>query len=54
MTFSIHFLVFTTESIASTFFVTIGTFAVMSLYGCLTKAALTQLGNLAFMILIFL
>lgn len=52
VTFSIYFLVFTAESIASTFFVTAGTFAVMSLYGYLTKADLTKLGNLAFMALI--
>lgn len=52
MTFSIYFLVFTTESIASTFFITAGTFAVMSIYGYVTKSDLTKIGNLCFMALI--
>lgn len=51
VTFSIYFLAFTTKSIASTFFITAGTFAVMSLYGFLTKTDLTKLGNLCLMAL---
>ncbi len=46
LTLSLIFLVFTTESIASTFFVTAGTFALLSFYGYVTKQDLTSLGNL--------
>jgi FtsH-binding integral membrane protein len=46
------FLVFTAESIASTFFITAGTFGAMSLYGYTTKQDLTRLGSLLFMALI--
>lgn len=52
LTFSVFFLAFTAESIASTFFITAGTFAVMSLYGYFTKSDLTKLGNLLLMALI--
>lgn len=52
VTFSVYFLAFTTESIASTFFITAGTFGVMSLYGYLTKSDLTKLGNLCIMVLV--
>jgi len=52
LTLSVIFLVFTTDSIASTFFITAGTFAIMSAYGYYTKADLTALGNLLFMGLI--
>ena len=52
MTFSVFFLVFTAESIASTFFITAGTFAVMSIYGYVTKSDLTKIGNLCLMALI--
>lgn len=52
VTFSVFFLAFTATSIASTFFITAGTFAVMSLYGYFTKADLTKLGNLMMMALI--
>jgi FtsH-binding integral membrane protein len=52
LTFSIIFLVFTAESISSTFFITAGTFGVMSIYGYYTKRDLTTLGHLAFMTLI--
>jgi uncharacterized protein len=52
LTLSIVFLVYTTGSIASTFFVTAGTFAVMSIYGYTTKSDLTRWGNLLFMGLI--
>ncbi len=41
LTFSVIFLAFTAESIASTFFITAGTFAVMSAYGYFTKRDLT-------------
>ena len=51
-TLSIVFLVYTAESIASTFFITAGTFAIMSLYGYFTKSDLTKLGNLLLMGLI--
>ena len=52
MTFSVFFLVFTAESIASTFFITAGSFAVMSIYGYVTKSDLTKIGNLCLMALI--
>lgn len=52
VTFSVFFYVYTAESIASTFFVTAGTFAAMSLYGYLTKRDLTKLGNLCMMALV--
>lgn len=51
-TLSIIFLVFTTESLASTFFVTAGTFGAMSLYGYVTKKDLSSLGSILFMALI--
>ncbi len=49
LTLSVIFLVYTTESIASTFFITGGTFGVMSLYGYTTKSDLSKWGNLLFM-----
>ena len=52
LTMSVIFMMYTTSSIASTFFVTAGTFGAMSLYGYYTKRDLTKLGNLAFMGLI--
>ncbi len=52
VTLSAILLVYEPRSIAATFFVTSGTFGVMSLYGYLTKKDLTTLGNLAFMGLI--
>src|SRR5690554_6234438 len=52
LTFSILFLVYTAGSIASTFFITAGTFGVMSAYGYFTKTDLTSIGNIAFMGLI--
>ena len=52
LTLSVIFLVFTAESIASTFFITAGTFGVMSAYGYFTKKDLTSIGNLALMALI--
>lgn len=52
VTLSAIFTVYTEASIASTFFVTAGTFGVMSLYGYTTKTDLTKWGNLLFMGLI--
>jgi FtsH-binding integral membrane protein len=52
LTLSILFLVYTAGSIASTFFITAGTFGVMSAYGYFTKRDLTSWGNLLFMGLI--
>lgn len=46
------FLVFTGASIARVFFITAGTFAVMSLYGYTTRRDLTQFGSFLFMGLI--
>ncbi|MEX1188097.1 MAG: Bax inhibitor-1/YccA family protein [Bacteroidia bacterium] len=52
LTLSTVFLMYTSSSIALTFFITAGTFAIMSIYGYTTKADLTKIGNLAFMALI--
>lgn len=52
LTLSIIFLIYTSESIATTFFVTAGTFAIMSIYGYYTKKDLSSWGNLLFMGLI--
>ena len=52
LTLSVIFLVFTTGSIASTFFITGGIFAIMSAYGWFTGNDLTKFGNLLFMLLI--
>lgn len=49
ITFSVIFLIFTTDSIASTFFITAGTFLIMSIYGYFTKSDLTKLGNILLM-----
>lgn len=49
LTFSVLFLVYTAGSIASTFFITAGTFGIMSAYGYFTKKDLTSIGNIAFM-----
>ena len=51
LTLSVIFLVYTSSSIATAFFVTAGTFGVMSLYGYLTKTDLTAIGNICFMAL---
>ncbi len=50
--FSSIFLVYTGESIAKVFFITGGTFGVMSIYGFITKTDLTRVGQIAFMGLI--
>ena len=48
-TLSMIFLIYTMSSIATTFFVTAGTFGVMALFGYVTKKDLTRLGSLCFM-----
>jgi uncharacterized protein len=52
VTLSGIFLAYTKASLASTFFITAGTFAIMAFYGYTTKRDLTRLGNLLFMALI--
>jgi FtsH-binding integral membrane protein len=52
VTFASIFLLYTSNSIASTFMVASGTFAAMSLYGYTTKRDLTGLGSFLFMGLI--
>lgn len=52
LTLSFIFKIYTSESIASTFFVTAGTFGVMSIYGYTTKTDLSKWGNILFMGLI--
>ena len=51
-TFSALFFVYTTSSLASTFLITGGMFAVMSIYGWRTGNDLTKFGSLLFMMLI--
>ena len=52
LTMAVIFLIYTGSSIASTFFITAGTFGAMSAYGYMTKADLSSWGNLLFMGLI--
>ena len=52
LTVSGLFLIYSSGSLASTFFITAGTFGTMSIYGYYTQKDLTSLGNLAFMGLI--
>jgi len=52
LTMAMIFLVYTRESIATTFFITAGMFGVMSLYGFATKKDLTKMGSILFMALI--
>ncbi len=52
LTLSIIFLIYTKASIASTFFITAGTFAAMSIYGYTTKRDLTSMGSFLMMALI--
>ena len=52
LTFSFVFMVYTASSIASTFFVTAGTFAAMALIGTFTKRDLSSLGGILLMALI--
>jgi FtsH-binding integral membrane protein len=49
LTLSVVFLVYTRGSIASTFFITSGTFAAMSAYGYVTKRDLTGVGHFMIM-----
>ena len=46
LTLSVLFAVYTRSSIASTFFITAGTFGAMSLYGYFTKKDLSSWGNI--------
>lgn len=52
MTLSTIFLVYEIGSIASTFFVTAGTFGAMAIYGSVTQKDLTKVGNLCIMAVI--
>lgn len=52
ITLSLIFLIFTSSSIAITFFITAGTFGAMALYGTITKKDLSSWGNILFMALI--
>jgi len=52
LTMSYIFLIYTQASIASTFFITAGTFAAVSIFGWTTKTDLTSLGGFFFMALI--
>ena len=52
LTLSVIFAVYTKESVATTFFVTAGTFGIMSLIGYFTKKDLSKLGGILFMLLI--
>jgi FtsH-binding integral membrane protein len=52
LTLSVIFLVYTADSIASTFFVTAAMFAAMSAYGAMTRKDLTSWGSFLFMGLI--
>lgn len=50
--FSSIFIIYTGESIAKVFFITGGTFGVMSFYGFVTKTDLARIGQICFMALI--
>ena len=52
VTLSLIFLMYTPISIFSTFFITAGTFAVMSVYGYVTKSDLTKIGKILMMLLV--
>ncbi len=49
LTFSVIFLMYTSESISNTFFVTAGAFGALSLYGFVTKKSLSGMGSFLFM-----
>lgn len=51
LTMACIFIVYTEASIASAFFVTAGTFVVMSIYGYTTKTDLSKMGNIMIMLL---
>lgn len=46
------FVIYTMSSIANVFFITAGTFGVMSVYGMVTKSDLSKVGNICLMALI--
>lgn len=52
ITLSAIFVVYTDASIATTFFVTAGTFGAMSIFGFVTKRDLTKMGSLLIMLLL--
>ncbi|XWN38461.1 MAG: Bax inhibitor-1/YccA family protein [Balneola sp.] len=52
VTLSVLFYVYTSASIASTFFITAGTFGVCSAYGYFTRKDLTSIGGFLFMALV--
>lgn len=52
VTLSFIFTIYTAASIASTFFITAGTFAVMAAFGYITKKDLSKIGNICIMALI--
>lgn len=52
LTLSVLLLAYTSASVASTFFITAGTFGAMSAYGFFTKKDLSSWGNILFMALI--
>ncbi len=52
VTLSVIFLVYTVSSIASTFFITAGTFAAMSFFGYVTRRNLSGMGRILMMALI--
>jgi len=52
ITFSFIFLIYTSASIATTFYITAGTFAVMSFIGLVTGTDLTKFGNILMMALV--
>ncbi|WP_308777803.1 Bax inhibitor-1/YccA family protein [uncultured Bacteroides sp.] len=52
VTLSFIFAIYTAASIASTFFITAGTFAVMAIFGYVTKKDLSKIGNICIMALI--
>lgn len=49
LTMSILFMIYTMSSIATTFFVTAGTFGATAIYGYVTKKDLTRIGSLCIM-----
>lgn len=49
VTMSIFFMVYTLSSIATTFFVTAGTFGAMALFGYVTKKDLSRIGSICIM-----
>ena len=52
LTLSILFMVYTMSSIATTFFITAGTFGAMALFGYITQKDLTRIGSLCGMAVI--